>query len=115
MMPSVKVAHEQYPVQRIFCIGMNYREHILELGSKEPDSPVIFMKPASSLVFPGTPVKMPTHGNNLHYEAEVVLLIGKEGKPRNKKESEQFIVGLGVGLDLTLRDVQNQLKASSHP
>ncbi len=101
---------------RIFCIGKNYDEHIKELGgNKRPDEPVVFMKPVSNIVAPGVSLFYPSYGAELHHEAEVVLLIGKEGKNIPEDDAYSHIAGVTLGLDLTLRDVQSKLKKSGLP
>jgi 2-keto-4-pentenoate hydratase/2-oxohepta-3-ene-1,7-dioic acid hydratase in catechol pathway len=100
---------------RVFCIGRNYVEHVRELNNPMPARPVIFMKPSSSLVHPGATIHFPSHGKELHHETEVVVGIGREGKPSTENEAEAFIQGLTLGLDLTLRDVQREMKAKGLP
>jgi 2-keto-4-pentenoate hydratase/2-oxohepta-3-ene-1,7-dioic acid hydratase in catechol pathway len=100
---------------RVFCIGRNYVEHVRELNNPMPARPVIFMKPSSSLVHPGETIRFPSHGKELHHETEVVVGIGREGKPSTEDEAEAFIHGLTLGLDLTLRDVQREMKAKGLP
>ncbi len=100
---------------RIFCIGRNYVEHVRELNNPMPARPVIFMKPCSSLVHPGEAIRFPSHGRELHHETEVVVEIGREGKPSTEDEAEAFIHGLTLGLDLTLRDVQREMKTKGLP
>jgi 2-keto-4-pentenoate hydratase/2-oxohepta-3-ene-1,7-dioic acid hydratase in catechol pathway len=102
-------------VTRIFCFGLNYLDHIRELSNTMPEKPVIFMKPASCLVAPGEKIHFPKHGKELHHEVEIVVRIGREGKARNEKEALSFIHSLAIGLDLTLRDVLNELKAKGQP
>lgn len=104
-----------YEACRVFCVGMNYVAHIHELKNEIPATPVIFMKPATSLVGPGVKLVPPTHGHDLHYETEVVVLIGREGRPRTPAEARAFIAGLTLGLDLTLRDVQTALREKGLP
>jgi 2-keto-4-pentenoate hydratase/2-oxohepta-3-ene-1,7-dioic acid hydratase in catechol pathway len=104
-----------FPSNRIFCIGRNYVEHVRELNNPMPAKPVIFMKPFSSLVRPGEEIRFPSHGKELHHETEVVVEIGREGKPPTEDEAETFIHGLTLGLDLTLRDVQREMKAKGLP
>jgi len=117
-MDTVNLNGKKTKVNRIFCVAMNYSGHIKELKSKTPDSPVIFMKPLSSLVTQADSgenrIPFPAHGKNLHYEAELVLLISKEGRPCEDDFSE-YIAGYSIGLDLTLRDVQNELKKNGYP
>jgi 2-keto-4-pentenoate hydratase/2-oxohepta-3-ene-1,7-dioic acid hydratase in catechol pathway len=100
---------------RLFCIGKNYAKHIREMGDKDPGSPVIFMKPATSLVPAGQPIVFPRHGRVLHHEAEVVVLIGREGRPETPAKALEFVRGVSLGLDLTLRDLQSDLKSKGLP
>jgi len=100
---------------RVFCIGRNYVEHIRELNNELPQKPVIFMKPGTCLVPPGSDVSKPRHGIELHHETEIVVLIGKRGRATTSQEARSFIAGLTIGLDLTLRDVQNELKKKGLP
>lgn len=100
---------------RIFCIGRNYAAHIEELDNERPTSPVVFMKPASALAPSGQALRFPKHGEMLHHETEVVLEIGKAGRVPHESEARDFISGLALGLDLTLRDVQSALKAKGLP
>lgn len=112
---KVKSGNKALEAQRIFCIGMNYAEHVKELGNVLPESPVIFMKPPTCLVPVGQKISFPSHGEDLHYEAELVVLIGREGRPQSEKEARDFIGGLSLGLDLTLRDVQTRLRKAGQP
>lgn len=105
---------------RIFCIGRNYHEHIKELtpASRPPEvprEPVVFMKPVPSLVSTGETLHLPPYGKELHHEAEVVVLIGREGKNLSEDQAGSHIAGVTLGLDLTLRDVQNELKSKGLP
>ena len=100
---------------RIFCIGRNYAEHIRELSNTTPENPVIFIKPATCLVKPGERIHFPKHGRELHHEVEIVVKIGSEGRVAKDEEAPSFISAITVGLDLTLRDVQNDLKKKGLP
>jgi len=111
----LQLGSQNYLPQRIFCIGQNYAEHVKELGGSTPGQPVVFMKPASCLVPPGETIRMPTHGNNLHHEVEIVVLIGKAGKHIPESTATAHIAGLTLGLDLTLRDVQSDMKKKGWP
>jgi len=104
-----------YTPCRIFCVGMNYAAHIRELKNEMPVAPVIFMKPSTSLVAPGARIAVPTHGHDFHYETEVVVLIGREGRPQTESEARAAVAGLTLGLDLTLRDVQMALRKKGQP
>lgn len=105
----------QIAPRRVFCIGRNYRDHIAELGGEVPSEVVIFMKPATSLLAAGRPIPVPSHGSELHYEGELVLLIGREGRVREQAEAPAFVAGLSLGLDMTLRDVQRTIFAHARP
>lgn len=109
------VESETYYANRVFCIGRNYIKHAEELNNEIPASPVVFLKPAGSLLTTGEKIPFPSHGRELHHEAEIVILLGREGKPTNSEEARTFIAGVSLGLDLTLRDVQANLKEKSLP
>jgi len=111
----IKNSKEEFPVGKIVCVGRNYAEHAKELGNEVPDKPVLFLKPASALIYSGEEIIYPVYGNELHHEVELVLLIGETVKNANKVEAEKAIIGYGVGLDMTLRDVQNELKKKGNP
>ncbi|MGK5092962.1 fumarylacetoacetate hydrolase family protein [Deltaproteobacteria bacterium TL4] len=100
---------------RIFCIGMNYAEHVRELSNTVPKTPVVFMKSATCLVAPGQSVHFPKHGHELHHEVELVVKLGKKGKAKTKAEALSFVKEITLGLDLTLRDVQRDLKQKGLP
>ena len=100
---------------RIFCIGQNYVAHIRELGNPMPEAPVIFMRPLSCLVAPGAAVHFPRHGKELHYEVEVVVRIGKEGRGIDELDALTHIDALTLGADLTLRDLQIAAKKEGLP
>jgi acylpyruvate hydrolase len=102
-------------ITRIFCIGRNYVEHVRELSNLIPTKPVVFLKPATCLVKPGDPIHFPKHGEELHHEVEIVVKVGKEGRVRSEGEALSFISAITVGLDLTLRDVQEELKKKGLP
>ena len=111
----LQLGSQIYLPQRIFCIGKNYAEHVKELGGSAPGQPVVFMKPVTCLVPPGETLRMPTHGNNLHHEVEVVVIIGTAGKDISEAAATSHIAGLTLGLDLTLRDVQAAMKKKGWP
>ncbi len=102
-------------VPRIFCIGRNYLAHASELGNTVPNEPVVFLKPPGCLVPPGGTIPFPSHGKQLHHEVEVVLRIGGTCSDVKTAQAASFIDGVGLGLDLTLRDVQDSLKKQGLP
>lgn len=111
----IKNSREELTIGKIVCVGRNYSEHAKELGNEVPEKPVLFLKPASALIYSGGEIIHPDYGNELHHEVELVLLIGETVKNANKAQSEKAIIGYGVGLDMTLRDVQDVLKKKGHP
>ncbi|MCL0039712.1 fumarylacetoacetate hydrolase family protein [Nitrospinaceae bacterium] len=119
---SITVGERVIKPCRIFCIGKNYTEHIRELGgfdstlqSKNESQPVVFMKPVTSIVSLGESIHAPTHGNVLHHEVEVVVLLNGGGKNILIEDSLLCIAGVTLGLDITLRDVQVEVKKKGHP
>lgn len=94
---------------RVFCIGRNYVEHVRELGNRPVGAPLVFLKPASCLVPAGERLLLPGHGSDLQHEVELVLALGATGRGWDR------VVGVGLGLDLTLRDVQAEAKQNGHP
>lgn len=100
---------------KIFCIGRNYVAHAKELGNEVPDEPVIFMKPKSALLQSHTPFYYPEFTNELHYEAELVLRISKNGKYIQDRYASKYYDAVTVGIDFTARDIQNELKEKGLP
>ena len=100
---------------KIICIGRNYVEHAKELGNEVPEKPVVFLKPASAIIFSGDEIKHPPFSEEMHHEVELVLLIGNKIKDGSLENADKAITGYGVGLDMTLRDVQSKLKSKGHP
>jgi 2-keto-4-pentenoate hydratase/2-oxohepta-3-ene-1,7-dioic acid hydratase in catechol pathway len=100
---------------KIFCIGRNYVEHAKELGNEVPDEPVIFMKPKSALIQANTPFYYPEFSNELHYEAEVVLRVCKNGKYIQERQANKYYNAYSLGIDFTARDIQAELKKKGLP
>jgi 2-keto-4-pentenoate hydratase/2-oxohepta-3-ene-1,7-dioic acid hydratase in catechol pathway len=103
------------PAGKVVCIGRNYAAHAQELGNEVPDRPVIFIKPSTSLVNWEHQIAIPTDRGECHHELELAILIGKRLTKANKNEANQAIAGITLALDLTLRDVQKELKQKGHP
>lgn len=99
----------------VYCIGRNYAAHIAELGNAVPEEPLIFLKPNSSIVRSGHTLSLPAFSNSIHYEAELLVLIGADADSLNPSEALNIVAGYGVGLDLTARDVQSAAKAKGLP
>lgn len=115
----MKTAHlkngQRFPIGKILCLGRNYAEHIRELGNPTPESPLIFLKPASSVIGEGEEIVIPPYSNDCHHEAELALLIGRKGKDLPVERAMEYIAGYGVAIDVTLRDVQGELKRKGLP
>ena len=112
---NIRGTNREYAIGKILCIGRNYAEHIRELGNETPEAPVIFMKPASSVIGDGGTIVIPPYSHDCHHEAELALLIGREGKNIPKEVALEYVAGYGVAIDLTLRDVQAELKKKGLP
>jgi len=100
---------------KIICIGRNYREHIKELSSPVPTTPVFFLKPDTSLLIRNRPFFLPGFSKEIHYEVELVLKICKVGKNIQKKFAHTYFDEIGIGLDFTARDLQNISKQQGLP
>jgi fumarylpyruvate hydrolase len=116
--PSVAVAgsSDLFPVRRIFCVGRNYAAHAREMG-KDPDRepPFFFTKPADALVPDGATIAYPPETENLHFEGEFVVAIGKGGRDIAEAAATAHIWGYAVGNDLTRRDLQQVAKDMGRP
>lgn len=112
---KIKNSTENYTIGKLVCVGRNYSEHAKELGNVIPEKPLIFIKPASAVIYSGEKIIYPEFSKEMHHEIELVLLIGKTIKNADKNLAEDAIAGYGVGLDMTLRDVQNDLKKKGYP
>ena len=110
---------ERFPIHRIYCVGRNYEEHAKEMGFTGREPPFFFLKPADAalVVDAGstTPMAYPTLTKNLHHEIELVVAIGKAGKNIKAADALQYIYGYAVGLDMTRRDLQNEMKKQGRP
>ena len=107
--------NQQFPIGKIVCLARNYAEHAKELGNETPSAPVLFMKPASSVIGDGETVRIPAYSQECHYEVELALLIGKKCQAVSVDDAMEYVAGYGVAIDMTLRDVQNQLKNKGLP
>jgi len=109
----------RFPVHRIYCVGRNYEEHAKEMGFTGREPPFFFMKPADAVVVvdQGSTGSMayPTLTKNLHHEIELVAAIGKAGKNIAAADAHKYIYGYAVGLDMTRRDLQNDMKKQGRP
>lgn len=102
-------------IGNIFCIGRNYADHAKELGNEVPKEPLVFLKPTSSICFSGDLLILPPQSKRVDHELEVVVAIGRVAKNITSREAHSFIAGIGVGIDLTARDLQAEAKKTGDP
>jgi 2-keto-4-pentenoate hydratase/2-oxohepta-3-ene-1,7-dioic acid hydratase in catechol pathway len=100
---------------RIFAVGRNYAEHIQELNNERPDEPVIFTKPDTAVIRNNGPFYYPEFSKEIHYEAELILRVCKEGKNIQEKFAGKYYDSVGVGIDFTARDLQQKAKEKGLP
>jgi fumarylpyruvate hydrolase len=121
--PTVSVpvlgTSDQFPVHRIYCVGRNYEEHAKEMGFTGREPPFFFLKPTDALIVVDAGetghMPYPTLTHNLHHEIELVVAIGVGGKNIKAADAFQHIFGYAVGLDMTRRDLQNEMKKLGRP
>lgn len=105
---------KQADIRNVYCVGRNYRLHAAELGNAVPEAPMLFMKPTHAVVgAEGGVITLPADKGEVHYEAEVVLLVGRDYIPGISVD--ELVTGMALGIDFTLRTVQDGLKAKGHP
>ena len=105
-----------FPVRRVFCIGRNYAAHAREMGSDpDRDPPFFFTKWAEAVVLSGTAIAYPSETANFHYEAELVVAIGRSGRNIAPADAAAHIFGYACGLDMTRRDLQTAAKDKGRP
>jgi len=102
-------------VGTMFCVGQNYSKHAQEMGSEVPKDPIIFLKPPIAYIPDGGKVILPAISNLPHHEVELVVVIGKDCDDVSIDDAVKYIAGYAVGLDITLRDIQNKAKKDGHP
>ena len=109
----------EFPVHRIYCVGRNYADHAVEMGFTGREPPFFFMKPADALVPVAEGdtghIEYPTLTHNLHHEIELVVAIGHGGSGIKAADAPGHIWGYAVGLDMTRRDLQNEMKKQGRP
>jgi acylpyruvate hydrolase len=100
---------------KIICIGLNYREHAMEMGWEIPAEPVVFLKPDSALLKNNKPFFLPGFSDNIHYEVEVVIKISKLGKGISAKFAPRYYDEITLGIDITARDIQSKMAKAGMP
>ncbi len=113
---AIKGSNAMFPIRRIFCVGRNYAEHAIEMGSdptREP--PFYFTKPADAVVINDADMPYPTVTKSLHHEMELVVAIGTGGSNITIANALKHVWGYCSGLDMTRRDIQNEAKKTGRP
>ncbi len=105
----------QMPIGAMYGVGQNYAAHAKEMGGQEYSIPILFIKPPSAYIPSGSVFKIPNYSNNVHYECELVVVIGKECLNVKEEDAHNYIAGYAVGLDITLRDLQLKAKNEGLP
>jgi fumarylpyruvate hydrolase len=112
-------SEQTFPVRRIYCVGRNYAEHAQEMGFTGREPPFFFAKPADAIVnvAPGETVTIPypSQSSNVHHEIELVVAIGKRGSNISEADAGEYIFGYAVGIDMTRRDLQLELRKAGRP
>ena len=100
---------------KIICVGRNYDDHIEEFNNNRPDSPVLFLKPETSIIRKNQPFFIPNYSKNIQYEVEILVQINRLGKYISSEFSHKYYDEIGLGIDFTARDIQNELKSNGLP
>lgn len=100
---------------KIICIGRNYVEHAKELNNNQPTEPVVFLKPDTALLRNNDPFFLPDFTSDVHHEVELVVKINRLGKNIQPKFAHKYYDEIGLGIDFTARDLQNELKSAGLP
>ena len=100
---------------KLICIGRNYAQHISELKSEKPTEPVVFLKPDTAILLKKQPFFIPDFTNEVHHEVEVLVKINRVGKYIDSKFAHKYYEQIGLGIDFTARDLQQQLKGKGLP
>ncbi|RLA45416.1 MAG: fumarylacetoacetate hydrolase family protein [Gammaproteobacteria bacterium] len=103
------------PAGKVVCVGLNYAAHIQEMASQKSAEPMLFIKPTSALTSLASPLLIPQGLGSVHFETEMAILIGQELNQCSEPDVLPAIGGIGIALDLTLRDLQKQLRDVGHP
>jgi 2-keto-4-pentenoate hydratase/2-oxohepta-3-ene-1,7-dioic acid hydratase in catechol pathway len=102
-------------VGKIVCLARNYAEHAKEMKGEVPQSPVLFLKPSTAVVAPGGALRLPDFSSEIHHEVELVVVVGRKARNVSSAEAMACVLGYGVGLDLTARDLQKRAKERGEP
>src|SRR5690606_7899207 len=105
----------RHPLGKIVCVGRNYAAHAQELNNPLPSEPLLFIKPSTAAAALEQPLQLPRGRGAVHHELELAILIGAPLTDASPDQAKEAIIGIGLGLDLTLREQQEQLRRGGHP
>jgi len=115
----IEGSEQRFPLRRVYCVGRNYAEHAKEMGFTGREDPFFFCKPADAVVGINTgetgTIPYPPKTSNLHYEMELVVVLGKGGRDIPVEQANEHIYGYALGLDMTRRDLQGESKKQGRP
>ncbi len=103
------------PIGKLVCLARTYRKHAEEMHAEVTKNPLLFLKPASSVIFNGESIIIPKMSNCLHHEVELGVVIGKKCKSVSQKDALNYVIGYLLALDITARDIQSEAKKSGWP
>jgi 2-keto-4-pentenoate hydratase/2-oxohepta-3-ene-1,7-dioic acid hydratase in catechol pathway len=112
---QVRGRREPVTIGKIVCLGANYAGHNKEMGRDNKPEAILFLKPTTAIIREGQPIVLPAFSTEVHHEVELVLLLGKGGKRISASGARSLIAAIGIGLDMTARDVQRAAKQHGLP
>ena len=107
--------YEKVTIGKIVCLARTYKKHAREMNTEVTKDPLLFLKPASSVIFNGESIIIPKISNCLHHEVELGVVIGKKCKNIKQEEALTHVLGYLIALDITARDIQSEAKKNSWP
>ena len=107
--------HEKVPIGKIVCLARTYKKHAQEMNTDVTKDPLLFLKPASSVIYNGESIIFPKMSNCLHHEVELGVVIGKKCKNIKQEEALDYVLGYLIALDITARDIQTEAKKKGWP
>lgn len=102
-------------IGKIVCLARTYKKHAEEMKSKMPEEPILFLKPATSVIFDRQSIIIPERTKEVHHEVELGVVIGKKGKNILEEKAGDYILGYLLALDITARDIQQKAKLEGLP
>jgi len=107
--------YEKIAIGKLVCLARTYKKHAKEMKSEVTEDPILFLKPASSVIYTGESVVIPDMSKCLHHEIELGVIISKKGKNIPKEKALDYVLGYCLCLDITARDIQSEAKKNGWP